>query len=748
MADVIRKATNKFTKGLVMDFSPENTKNELLTHALNATLLTFNGNELSLQNDMGNARVETAYLPEGYMPVGTCEYGGIIYIVSYNPLEDKSQIGCFPSPERNISGDEIGNPQAEIKVGDFQNTVDGVPDGTINHNTKHVLLKNDNLNPGDKFIVCANPSMYNERLEDLWVKEEDDYRLIEHPIIALNVVSIEDSGKIIYLNSDIRQYEKPISDVHYKYHILGDMGQNEGVYDQSAVDIDSYRDVLSSGYSVFKSKTSGKLAILAELIMIDSYSVTHSIEPRKNSNNSTEEGAFDVVIHMDIEPKVTAENYTQVPKLQYYYLKNSQGYIQITAPESENTSGCIKVSDNNWVKPLYAYVDGVLTDKINPDFASTFLTSIKTATDPSVNLSGTLGKTGKFSFPKPYSYHGRMVDYEGPVTEDNVTESKVYTKFTEGKYHRLKKSQVEENYNYYIEDVQAKFYKHMGTSGSYSKVPEDSELTDTYSYFVKETVPEYFDAERNPIYKDNTLYKQTTFPEEAPDEILVDTSIEKWLEETLTDYKPISLEQAKNTPTEKLRILTENGYSDYIEYPLSEKIQYYEVETSTKWTSLGTDPVSRDKYPDKTICYYPSSVEYIDVTDEEELKAYWDPTTYDVNHPCWGYKELFFYAVSHEEYVLATEEIKLNFKDNPKDVEIYYRADYEYIDPMHFKDYDETEEALHPLFITVPMDTYVTASRFIPMDMINLSIPESLQMVIIMKVLYIYIQQLILFLII
>ena len=66
MANVIKKATNKFTKGLVMDFSPENTQTEVLTHALNATLLTFNGNELSLQNDMGNARVETARLPEGY----------------------------------------------------------------------------------------------------------------------------------------------------------------------------------------------------------------------------------------------------------------------------------------------------------------------------------------------------------------------------------------------------------------------------------------------------------------------------------------------------------------------------------------------------------------------------------------------------------------------------------------------------------------------------------------------------------
>jgi hypothetical protein len=90
MADIIKKTTNKFAKGLVMDFSPENTKADVLTHALNATLLTFNGNELSLQNDMGNARVETAFLPEGYIPVGTCEYGGIIYIVSYNPLEDKS----------------------------------------------------------------------------------------------------------------------------------------------------------------------------------------------------------------------------------------------------------------------------------------------------------------------------------------------------------------------------------------------------------------------------------------------------------------------------------------------------------------------------------------------------------------------------------------------------------------------------------------------------------------------------------
>jgi hypothetical protein len=61
-----------------------------MTAALNATLVTFNGNEMSLQNDMGNGRVETAFLPEGYVPVGSCEFGDIIYIVSYNPLINKS----------------------------------------------------------------------------------------------------------------------------------------------------------------------------------------------------------------------------------------------------------------------------------------------------------------------------------------------------------------------------------------------------------------------------------------------------------------------------------------------------------------------------------------------------------------------------------------------------------------------------------------------------------------------------------
>jgi hypothetical protein len=200
--------------------------------------------------------------------------------------------------------------------------------GKIKNTTQYVLLKNDSLNPGDKFLICANKEIYNERLENLLVQENgvEDFNLKANPVIALNVVSIEDSGKIVYLNSDIRHYdvqntytEDDVTHTDtYRYHILGDMKKSGTTYSQESVDPDEYRNVLSSGYSVFKSKTSGKLAILAELITIDSYSVTHSLQPKEDS-----EGSFDIIIHTEVEPKITSENYNIVPKLQYYYLDKS-----------------------------------------------------------------------------------------------------------------------------------------------------------------------------------------------------------------------------------------------------------------------------------------------------------------------------------------------------------------------------------------------------------------------------------------
>lgn len=147
----MRKETvNTFTEGLVKDLHPLNTPANVLTDALNATLVTYDGNEFILQNDVGNGRVETARLPSGYIPVGMTEYGGIIYVASYNPLTGKSQLGSFPSPERQISTEELGRNFATSTNINTSNTY--IRLDIYDENKKNLYR----LNPGDKFIITSS----------------------------------------------------------------------------------------------------------------------------------------------------------------------------------------------------------------------------------------------------------------------------------------------------------------------------------------------------------------------------------------------------------------------------------------------------------------------------------------------------------------------------------------------------------------------------------------------------------------
>lgn len=286
--NTIMTAKNTFGDGLVMDFAPDNTQATCLTHALNATLLTMNGNELSLQNDMGNGRVETAYLPEGYIPVGTCEFGDIIYIASYNPLTNKSQIGCFPSPERNISSKELSSAEHRIDNSAFQDSNGKV----TNTSVKQVLIDN-NLNPGDKYIIYVSQTDMLEKnytyLSDLG--NTDHIHGGFPKIVKLHIVSIEDSGKITYLDSSVRWYDKikhTSSEINTSQSITKEnIGERSNLdfyiniaqdtQGSNQPDIDSYRNLLSSGYSIFQSKVSGKLAILAELETITGFECTYNV---------------------------------------------------------------------------------------------------------------------------------------------------------------------------------------------------------------------------------------------------------------------------------------------------------------------------------------------------------------------------------------------------------------------------------------------------------------------------------------
>lgn len=261
--------TNTFQDGLIMDLNPMVTPNTCLTNALNATFLTYNGNENVLQNDMGNGRVETAYLPEGFIPVGTCSFGGIIYIASYNPFTNQSQLGSFPSPERNITSDEICTANKEINESNFYISEDTIG----NPRYKLILLDNRELSPGDKFQI-GSKEIENFK-EKLSAYNSPINNINSYPRqLKLHVISIDSKGTITYLDDDLVWYKDD------KYYI-----RNKELESTEQTDINEYRDIVTANYSVYTAKTKGKIGILAELEAITSFDVSYKATVTDETTN-------------------------------------------------------------------------------------------------------------------------------------------------------------------------------------------------------------------------------------------------------------------------------------------------------------------------------------------------------------------------------------------------------------------------------------------------------------------------------
>lgn len=117
-----KETVNTFTGGMNKDLNPLVTPNDILTDALNAQMLTFNGDELSLQTDAGNTKIKAGddyiKLTEGFYPLGIKEHGGVLYIVSGkkgldengNPDTSKDEIefGSYPAPEFSADKELFG----------------------------------------------------------------------------------------------------------------------------------------------------------------------------------------------------------------------------------------------------------------------------------------------------------------------------------------------------------------------------------------------------------------------------------------------------------------------------------------------------------------------------------------------------------------------------------------------------------------------------------------------------------------
>lgn len=125
------QTTNTFTDGLILDYHPLTAKNTALTNALNATLVTSRGNEMVLQNDLGNQKIKYTdgeeekfvQLPEGYIPIGIKEYHGIIYICILENKSKNCEVGTFPSPDYGNSKNIISKYTALQIVNDNNPTL-------------------------------------------------------------------------------------------------------------------------------------------------------------------------------------------------------------------------------------------------------------------------------------------------------------------------------------------------------------------------------------------------------------------------------------------------------------------------------------------------------------------------------------------------------------------------------------------------------------------------------------------------
>lgn len=159
----MEQAVNTFTKGLQLDTNPMIQGNDSLTDCLNGTIVTMNGNEMILQNDMGNRRVDNAFLPSGYQPVGMKEYGGIIYVAAYNPITNKSQIGSFPSPQKRINSLNTIGMGGVFDFNKFFSNSNTTIDSdlfnikVINSDSFMIPLTKDvSLRAGDKFVIYSS----------------------------------------------------------------------------------------------------------------------------------------------------------------------------------------------------------------------------------------------------------------------------------------------------------------------------------------------------------------------------------------------------------------------------------------------------------------------------------------------------------------------------------------------------------------------------------------------------------------
>lgn len=367
------QAQNTFNEGMVLDNHPLMTPNTVLTDALNATLVTMNGNEMVLQNDMGNARVENAKLPPGYIPIGMKEYGGIIYIACYNPLTNKGQIGCFPSPQRQKTATQISEITPTFKFPDVTYIKEENDEEWYKINsllTKcEIFPKGTIIRSGDKFSVgLPISSMFGtDNIDSTGEHYISNYDNVENGLVktpmnrmyTFGVATLDNNGQLRDITNQLKRYKggqqvqfSNIDSDLYKFNC--GYWQNEmSTEDKDGLVSSELMDQtnVQSKLNTYNSKLFGRLFLYAKYNTVQSIEVSvigyKKLDDNNTINNPIYTGHTDSD-YSDVElPLIQNQKYLQIDSKILLLIYVNYKY---NCPD-----GSKSLNSKNLVEPLEGY---------------------------------------------------------------------------------------------------------------------------------------------------------------------------------------------------------------------------------------------------------------------------------------------------------------------------------------------------------------------------------------------------------
>lgn len=367
------QAQNTFNEGMVLDNHPLMTPNTVLTDALNATLVTMNGNEMVLQNDMGNARVENAKLPPGYIPIGMKEYGGIIYIACYNPLTNKGQIGCFPSPQRQKTATQISEITPTFKFPDVTYIKEENAEEWYKINsllTKcEIFPKGTIIRSGDKFSVgLPISSMFGtDNIDSTGENFISNYDNVENGLVktpmnrmyTFGVATLDNNGQLRDITNQLKRYKggqqvqfSNIDSDLYKFNC--GYWQNEmSTEDKDGLVSSELMDQtnVQSKLNTYNSKLFGRLFLYAKYNTVQSIEVSvigyKKLDDNNTINNPIYTGHTDSD-YSDVElPLIQNQKYLQIDSKILLLIYVNYKY---NCPD-----GSKSLNSKNLVEPLEGY---------------------------------------------------------------------------------------------------------------------------------------------------------------------------------------------------------------------------------------------------------------------------------------------------------------------------------------------------------------------------------------------------------